>query len=263
MAFRLNIAQLRVHVLQSLKKRLQNASMDHNAACLACLAFLPRITAIIEGTTDVHLIRAAVLCTDQIIEKFGKKDVAAVAVAVSAIASSDCVAVVDEGVRITALLCLTTAIEALGEDFVPTVPKVFPLAMDYLTASLDEDSGDGKLHNACYALTTALLLYIPWIMEGAWLDRFLKASHESANADMGEQCDTVRIECLRLFAKSVKPIECISALNRTWTSAMVEGPEVRPFLNPRLDSIEYDLGCQRASRSAAPMYRAPAEVGYC
>ncbi|KAL8823214.1 MAG: hypothetical protein Q9191_006066 [Dirinaria sp. TL-2023a] len=217
-------AQLRVHVMQSLKKQLQNTSMDHNAACVACLAFLSHITAIIHSTADFSLKRAAVVCADQIIEKFGKKDVTAVATAVSAIAGSDCLAVGDEDVRIAALLCLTTAIEALGEALLPTIPQIFPLAMDYLIASLDEDAGGGRLHNACVALTTALLLYIPWIMKGAWLDRFLKASHESANAEMGEQCDTVRIECLRLFAKSVEPSECISALDRTWMSAMVEGP---------------------------------------
>ena len=220
------MTQLRVHVLQSLEKRLKNASTNHKAGCVACLAFLPRVTAIIESTTDVYLIRAAIACTDQIIEKFGKKDIAAVVVALPIIAGPNCLAVADEGVRVSALLCLVTAIEAIGDGFVPTVPQTFPLAMDHLVASLDEADGS-RLHDASFAFTTALLLYVPWIMKGGFLDRFLKASHESANAEMGEQCDAVRNECLTLFAKSVEPIECISSLARTWKNAMIEGPRVR------------------------------------
>ena len=220
------MTQLRVHVLQSLEKRLKDASTNHEAACVAGLAFLSRLTAIIESATDISLIRAAVVCTDQVIEKFGKKDTAAVVMTLLVIAGPKCLAVADEGVRVSALLCLVTAIEAIGEGFVPIVPQTFPLAMDHLVESLDEDNGS-RLHNACFAFTTALLLYIPWIMKGAFLDRFLKASHESANAEMGEKCDLVRIECLKLFAKSIEPIECISSLTRTWKVAMVEGPQVR------------------------------------
>lgn len=218
--------QLRVNILQSLEQRLQATRTDQKAARVACLAFLPYLTSIIEHNADYSLKRTAVICIDFIAEKFGKKGVDVITETASIITGQNCLAILDTKVRLAALLCLATITETLREAFIPLMPQSFPLAMDHLVSSSQGDFDDAMLHDACYAFTTALLLYIPWMMTGIYLDRFFKASHESANADMGMDCDNVRIECLRLAAKSVDAKECFLALDRTWTNALAEGPKV-------------------------------------
>ena len=215
--------------MRSLESRLQGVSTEQGPARTACLQFLPQLTKIIEEKGDVPLDRAAVVCSDLIIEKFGKKDVLAVSTAASTITGSRCLGAADNSIRIAGLLCLATMAEVLGEALIPTLPQALPTAMDHLTASLDEDAEDKRLHNACYAFVTSLLLYIPWMVTGACLDRFLKVSYESANAEMGDECDRTRIETLRLVAKSLAPKDCFAALDRTWTNAMAEGPLVSSY----------------------------------
>lgn len=220
--------QLRVQALQSLEMRLRNPNGEPPPARDACLTFMTHLTLIIEEAADVPLQRAAIACTDQIAERFGKKDINAVSTAASTISSHRCLAAADNSVRIAALLCLATVAEVLGEAVIPIIPQAFPIAMDHLIASLDEDAECERLHDACYAFVTSSLLYIPWVVTGDYLDRLLKVSHESANAEMGEDCDATRIEALRLVAKTLEPKDCFAALDRTWTNAMAEGPLVSP-----------------------------------
>ena len=177
-------------------------------------------------TEDVRLQRAAVVCTDLIVEKYGKKDISAVSSTAAKIVSPRCLGVVDNSVRVAALLCLATMMEVLGEAMIPIIPQAMQGALDHLKASLDEEVEDQRLHNACYAFMTSLLLYVPWMMPGTSLDRLLKVSYESANAEMGNTCNVTRIETLRLIAKILEPKDCFAALDRTWTNAMVEGPLV-------------------------------------
>lgn len=166
------------------------------------------------------------VCTDQIVERFGRKDVDAVSAAATIIGGSRCLATAEDSVVVAALLCLATMAEILGEAFIPIIPQSLPITMDHLAASLDEDAEDPRLHNACYAFVTSLLLYLPLVVTGTSLDQFLKVSYESANAEMGDECNNIRTEALKLVAKSLEPKDCFTALDRTWTSAMAEGPLV-------------------------------------
>ncbi len=187
---------------------------------------MPQLTKIIEESDDEPLRRVAVVCTDQIVEIFGRKDVDAVFAAATTISSSRCLASAEKNVVVASLLCLATMAEVLGEAFIPSIPQSLPTIMDHLAASLDEDAEDPRLHNACYAFVTSLLLYLPLVVSGTYLDRFLKVSYESANAEMGDECNNIRTEALNLVAKSLMPKDCFAALDRTWTNAMAEGPLV-------------------------------------
>lgn len=218
--------KFRVHVLQSLEARLQSSSNEPPPARRAFLAFLPQLTKIIDDSVDEPLRQSAVVCTDRIVELFGRKDVDAVSAAATIIGSSRCLASAEKSVAVAALLCLATMAEVLGEAFIPSIPQSLPTAMDHLAASLDEDAEDPRLHNACYAFVTSLLLYLPFVVTGTYLDRLLKVSYESANAEMGNECNSIRNEVLKLVAKSLEPKDCFAALDRTWTNAMAEGPLV-------------------------------------
>ncbi|KAL8793139.1 MAG: hypothetical protein Q9195_004251 [Heterodermia aff. obscurata] len=159
-----------------------------------------------------------------IVEKFGKQEVSAVTAVADTVCGPDCLEAKDASTQISSLLCLATIVEVLREAFISMVPRVLPKVMDHLTTSIKEGVENPKLHNAVYTFMTALLVYLPWILQGIHLDNLLRKSYESANAEMGDDCDQLRSDTLQLVAKSIDAKECLMALDRTWTVAMVEGP---------------------------------------
>lgn len=165
-------------------------------------------------------------CVDRIIEKYGKKDVDRLTGVVEIIASDRCLGADVPRLRVMALLCLATSVEVMGEAVIGLIPKALPKATDHLKSSLDAERVDEALHNTVYSFLGALFLYIPWIVTGQYLDRILTISYESANSDLQEKCNESRTDVLDLVAKRTEPLECFTALLRTWNSAMVEGPKV-------------------------------------
>lgn len=202
-------------------------SKDSNSAQKACLDFLPQLTSILKKSSSLRLKHAALACIDCISEKFGKKDIAAVLTTASTTFSSRNCIPTDRSFQIAILLCLATMIEVVNDAFIPLIPLVLPQTYDHLGASIEEDSEDEGLHNAAYSLIGALLLHMPWIVTGTYLERLLRISYQSANADMGEDCNKSRQETLRLAAKQIEPRQSFATLCETWKSAMSEGPNVR------------------------------------
>ena len=214
-------------VLRSLEHRISVDPTGSLAAQQACTRFLTVLTDVLERSSDAFLKLAATSCVDRIIEKYGKRDVDHLASVVTKIAGEKSLGADDSRLRVMALLCLTTSAEVLGEAFIPIVPSALPKSTDYLEETLQQDDTDEALHNAVYSFLGALVLYVPWIVTGQYLDNILKVSHDSANSDLSAKCNESRKDVLDLIAKQVDPQECFSALLRTWDSAMVEGPEVR------------------------------------
>lgn len=212
--------------LTALENRIKDQKMEDFIAQNACLGFLPRLTSIIQSSTDQLLKHTAIACSDQIIEKYGKKDVAVVASVVTSLSGDIGIGDSDPRIQVISILCLATAIEVLREAIIPLFPKLMPLIIKHLQSSLEGSPVNEGLHNAVYSFMEALITYVPWLLTGDTLDQVLRASHESANAEVGSVCDQNRLDVLRLLAKQAEPRECFSALTRTWASAMAAGPEV-------------------------------------
>ena len=217
---------IRQQVLRSFEAQLNDKKLDQRASQTACLGFLPRLVSIIEETFDVPLRHTSIVCMDRIVQMFGKKDPSVIVVAAHTICGNRCLGAAENSLRIISLLCLTTMIEAAGDVFVSVIPKSFPLAIRNLVISIGEDTEDKTLHNAVYSFLGALMMYLPWAIAGADLDRLLSVSYESANADMGAVCDQRRTEALELVPNQIELKDCLAALDRTWPNAMREGPLV-------------------------------------
>ena len=211
--------------MRSLEQRIDTDKSDKTSA-QACLGFLSRLINVAEQTPDNLLRQIAITCADRILERYGKKDLDASAAIAKAIAGQACLGSADSRVRVITLLSLATLVEILGPLFIPIIPQALPKAFNHLQSSIEEVPGDEALHNAVYSLVEAMLTYIPWMVKGEYLDRLLKVSYESANAEMGTKCDQNRFDVLKLVAKQVEPRDCVAALGKTWTSAMAEGPQV-------------------------------------
>ena len=249
-------------MLRSFEHRLNDRKLNQ-ASQTACLAFLPQLIAVIEETPDIELRHTAISCVDRVAEKFGKKDPSAVLAAVQAISGKNCLGAAESSLQVISLLCLATMVEASGDMFISVVPKTFPAAINHLGASIAEDVEDESLHNAVYSFLGALLVYVPWAITGADLDRFLTISYESANAEIGELCDQSRSEALAMVPKQVELRECFAALVRTWPSAMTRGPLVSVPVAQRGRCTDDDTGCQGVHSNPSPNNRSTAKVDDC
>ncbi|RDL40455.1 ARM repeat-containing protein [Venustampulla echinocandica] len=215
---------LRRKILRSLEVRIDHESPSDAASRAAMLGFLPQLTAIIRESTDLPYKHIAVACVDKISEKYGKKDLEAVSAAAETIASSHCLGQSDESLRVMALLCLASLVDILREGIVSVLPSAIPKALEYMEESLKVDSEAPKLHNAGYAFISALVHHLPYMISGGYLDRLLQISNASAVADLDDEADESRQQCLRLAAKQVDAKSMFGALEKDWELAAAKGP---------------------------------------
>jgi U3 small nucleolar RNA-associated protein 10 len=190
------------------------------------LGFLPQLTAIIRESTDVQYKHTAVTCVDKISEKYGKKDLEAVAAAAETIASNHCLGQSDDRLRAMALLCLASLVEILREGIVSVLPIAIPKALEYMEAGISANTEAQKLHHAGYAFFSALVHHLPYMVSGGHLDRLLEISNASAEADLEDEADESRVECLQLAAKQIDAKSMFAALEKDWGRVAMIGPFV-------------------------------------
>ncbi|KAL2271623.1 hypothetical protein VTJ83DRAFT_994 [Remersonia thermophila] len=214
---------LRQKVLRALELRVDSESTGDAESREALLAFLPQLTAVIRESDDMNYKHTAVTCVDKISEKYGKKDLDAVAAAAATIAGDHCLGQSSQSLRVMALLCLASLVDVLQDGIVPVLPIAIPKALGYLEESLAGEEPDAELHNASYALMAALAQHIPYMITGSYLDRLLTLSNASAAAELDDESNSNRTHCLQFLAKLADPKILYNALNQNWASAANHG----------------------------------------
>lgn len=218
---------LRRKTLRSLEVRIDQESASDAVSRTAVLGFLPQLTAIVRESKDILYKHTAVACIDKISEKYGKKDLEAVAAAAETIASTHCLGQSDNRLRVMALLCLASLVEILRDGIVSVLPTAIPRALEYMEISaIDEDEAQ-KLHNASYAFISSLVHHLPYMVSGGYLDKLLLISNKSADADLDDEADDSRIQCLQLAAKQIDAKSMFAALEKDWNAAYAAGILVR------------------------------------
>jgi U3 small nucleolar RNA-associated protein 10 len=217
---------LRQKVLRALELRVDSESTADPKSREALLAFLPQLTAVIRESDDMNYKHTAVTCVDKISEKYGKKDLDAVAAAATTIAGDHCLGQPSQSLRVMALLCLASLVDVLQDGIVPVLPVAIPKALAYLEQSLVGEEPNAELHNAAYAFMAALAQHIPYMITGSYLDRLLACSNASAAAQLDEESSSNRTHCLQFLAKLVDPKVLYNALNQNWASASSCGASV-------------------------------------
>jgi U3 small nucleolar RNA-associated protein 10 len=225
-----NIA-LRQKVLRALELRVDHEDRANLKSRAALLGFLPQLTAVIRESEDVHYKLTAITCVDKIAEKYGKKDLEAVAAAATTIASDKCLGQGFDQLRVMALLCLASLVDVLQEGIVPVLPVAIPKTLAYLRESLQGDRPNEELHNASYALMTSLAQHLPYMITGAYLDELLSCSNLSAEAGLNEEANDSRVQCLRLLAKLADGKAMFTALEKNWSNAAASGWTVSEIVN--------------------------------
>jgi U3 small nucleolar RNA-associated protein 10 len=207
---------LRRKILRSLEVRIDQESPSDDVSRVAMLGFLPQLTAIIRESKDVLYKHTAVACVDKISEKYGKMDLEAVAAAAETIASAHCLGQADNRLRVMALLCLASLVEILKEGIVLVLPTAIPKCLEYIEASTSNDEEAQKLHNAGLAFISSLIQWLPYMISGGYLERLLSISNVSAEADLDDEADESRLECLQLAAKQIDAKSMFNALGNDW-----------------------------------------------
>jgi U3 small nucleolar RNA-associated protein 10 len=218
--------ELRRKILLSFQARIERENQSDEVSRLAMLNFLPQLTAIIRESQDVLYKHLAVSCVDKIAEKYGKKDLEAVAAAAHTIASGYCLGQGDRKLRVMALLCLASLIDILREGIVSVLPIAIPQTLDYMSESVEGENEDLKLHNAGYSLMSALVHHLSYMVSGPYLERLLSISNKSAEAELDENADESRIQCLQLAAKQIEAKNMFIALEKNWKHATISGISV-------------------------------------
>lgn len=220
---------LRRKILRSLEVRIDQESASNAVSRAAMLGFLPQLTAIIRESKDVLYKHIAVACVDKISEKYGKKDIEAVAAAAETIASVHCLGQSDARLRIMALLCLSSLVEILREGIVSVLPVAIPTSLKYMEASINNSEDAQKLHNAGFAFISSLVQYLPYMVSGGYLENLLDISNSSAEAGLDDEADENRVQCLLLAAKQIDAKSMFGALEKNWERASRLGPLVSHF----------------------------------
>ncbi|KAK6605651.1 ssu processome component [Botrytis cinerea] len=214
---------LRRKILRSLQVRIDQESASDAVSRVAMLGFLPQLTSIIRESTDMPYKRTAVACVEKISEKYGKKDLEAVSAAAETIASNHCLGQSDTGLQIMALLSLASLVEILREGIVSVLPVAIPKALEYIKSSIEDTVEAQKLHNAGYTFISALVQHLPYMITGGYLDTLLSISNNSAEAELEDEADEIRENCLHLAAKRVDAKSMFFALEKNWAQAVTAG----------------------------------------
>lgn len=221
---------LRQKVLRALELRVDSESTTDPKSREALLAFLPQLTAVIRESDDMNYKLTAVTCVDKISEKYGRKDLDAVAAAAVTIAGDHCLGQSSQSLRVMALLCLASLVDVLQDGIVPVLPVAIPKTLGYLQESLKSEARDTELHNAAYAFMAALAQHIPYMISGAYLNQLLACSNASAAAKLDDESNSNRYHCLQFLAKLVEPKALYAALEQNWAIAAKSGFAVSSFL---------------------------------
>ncbi|KMU90916.1 U3 small nucleolar RNA-associated protein 10 [Coccidioides immitis H538.4] len=214
---------LRRKVIKLLENRLDSSNDRDKASQARVLSFLTVLINILETSPDILLKHAAVARIEKIGEKYGKKDPSQVLAAAKVISGEHCLGQPDRRIRVMGLLCLASMSEILGEGIIPTLPEALPRAIDLLRDTLAASDDDSQLHDAVYSLISALLIHVPWMISGEYLDNILQLSFISSNTDLAEGSDENRLEALQLLAKRVDVKEAFAGVERNWDSAVTQG----------------------------------------
>ncbi|KAF2727089.1 U3 small nucleolar RNA-associated protein 10 [Polyplosphaeria fusca] len=215
--------QVQVTALKAVGVRAGKIAQNDQAAVDALLSFLPKVVELLQHSQEINLNRVSIGCIDQIIERFGKKNVSIVESVAKTICGSQALANPDTNVRVLSILCITSIISVLEDEAISLLPTVFPRAFAYLQEAIEKE--ESSLHNAVYTLLSDTTARLAYMFSREYLMPALELSHKSAAADLDEDCNRARQQFFDTISRHLQPQEVFTAVKATWHSAIEQGSE--------------------------------------
>ncbi|KAH6644814.1 armadillo-type protein [Boeremia exigua] len=214
-------AQVQVAAIKSVQVRAGSVVQNDRQSVEALVAFLPSVENILQQSKSLDAKIISVSCIDSIVERFGKKDTSAVASVAQTIAGPQSLKHSDDRLRVLSLLCLTSIVDVLEDEFISILPSVLPIAFDYLSKAIDEENAG--LHNAVYTLISDIVERLGYVFSREYLETALRLSHRSAAADLEDACDESRRGFYQSVSEHLSAQEVFAAIQSTWPHAVSQG----------------------------------------
>ncbi|PHH82759.1 hypothetical protein CDD82_4924 [Ophiocordyceps australis] len=237
---------LRHKVLRALEVRVATEDKTDTRARQVLLGFLPQLTAAIRDSSSIWDKHTAVTCVDKIAEKYGKMDVEVVVAAAETIAGESCLGQEDGRLRVMALLCLTSLVDALQDGIVPVLPIAIPKAMGYLESSIEGNEVDEDLHSACFGFLSSMAQHVGYMLS-SYSDRLLKVCDKSAEAGLSDDANSSRVGCLGIMAKRLDANDLLTSLKGNWENSVRLGLGA---VSEKLDMVGMVIDKQAKSKVA-------------
>jgi len=214
----------RQQVFHSLEARVKEAKRGDSALQRIFLDLLPNCCVFVCDRQPVHVRHAAITCIDQIVEKYGKQDHAAVAAAAVSVADESALGSENSSLRVISILCLASMVEVLEDDFIPIFSRVVELTVKYLGETLQAVNPDVLLHRAAFSFIYAVLDHLPWMLSAEHLDQTLGLASRAVSvfdADSDSSHSVAQFHALA--ARKVSAQHLFTSLDRTWDNVAVLG----------------------------------------
>ncbi|KAF2999493.1 snoRNA-binding rRNA-processing protein utp10 [Curvularia kusanoi] len=216
-------AQVQIAGIKAVQVRAASVVQNDRSAVQALVSFLPSVENILQQSQSLDAKIISVSCIDSIVERFGKKDASAVASVAQTIAGPQSLSHSDDRVRVLSLLCLTSIVDVLEDEFISLLPSVLPVAFDYLSKAIDEENVG--LHNAVYTLISDIVERLGYMFSREYLDTALRLSHRSAASELEDACDESRRAFYQSVSEHLGAQEVFAAIQSTWSHAVSQGFE--------------------------------------
>ncbi|KAK5129471.1 hypothetical protein LTR08_003231 [Meristemomyces frigidus] len=219
--------ETRQQVFRSLEARVVQAKRGDAALEQTFLEVLPNCCVFVGQSQPVATRHAAITCIDQIVEKYGKRNRAAVFEAAKTIAGSAALNSEETSLRVISVLCLASMVGVLEDDFIPILPEVLTKALDYAEASLTTSKPADQLLGAAFSFAVTVLDHLPYMFSAQYLDRTLvMAGRSVAQRSSSTGSDgTQSAQYCGLAARKISAHEILAAVDRTWPEITILGPD--------------------------------------
>ncbi|PSN74287.1 U3 small nucleolar RNA-associated protein 10 [Corynespora cassiicola Philippines] len=214
-------SQVQVAAIKSVEIRAGSVIQNDHQSVSALLEFLPRVDAVLMRSQVMDVKIIAVSCIDRIIERFGKKDVSAVAAVAQTVAGPQALASADDRIRILSLLCLTSIVDVLEDEAIALLPTILPKSFQYLESAIAQENTG--LHNAVYTLLSNIVERLGFMFSREYLVPVLKLSQRSAAAALDDACDESRSQFFESVSTHLEAQEVFNATKATWPDALSQG----------------------------------------
>ncbi|KAK1012892.1 snoRNA-binding rRNA-processing protein utp10 [Friedmanniomyces endolithicus] len=223
--------ETRQEVFQSLESRVAQAKRGDSTLQQTFLEVLPNCCVFVAEEQPVAVRHAAITCMDQIIEKYGKRDRAAVLQAAKTVSGDAALGSEVVSLRTMSVLCLASMVEVLGDEFIPILPKVLSKTLDYLDETQSAVKCKKQTQSAAFGFATAVLDHLPWMYSAKYLDWTLQLAAVSRDIET----DASSAFCT-LAPSKIQAEPMLSSLDRTFSMIVETNHE---------DAVQQHLGVVR------------------
>jgi U3 small nucleolar RNA-associated protein 10 len=214
-------SQVQVAAIKAVELRAGTAKQNDRKSVDALVSFLPNVENLLQQSSPMDAKMISISCIDRIVERFGKKDVSAVASVAQSISGAQALSSSDDRIRVLSLICLTSIVDVLEDEAISLLPTVLPIAFDYLSNAIEEQKTG--LHTAVYALLSNIVERLGDMFSREYLDTALRLSQRSAAADLDEACDDSRTSFHQSVSEHLSAQEVFAAIKSTWPHAASHG----------------------------------------